>query len=359
MFYAQSVKDYPSADSFTAVLYDAKRQQLYLSAQDHIDVFSLTSNQFVSPLTPQAQGGQKQFAGLALTPDGSLLLAADLLDGSLAVMNPDSPSNSYVIPIAAVTTGNSFGNTGCKIGPMYVAATINQQAYVVTGSLPQVNNCGPGGTLYQVNLAAKSAAVLSSICSGGGNVVSSHDGGLVVFGENPQGYGAFCTYNVSQNAYNIAGDYRASAAISGDGNITSSQWTFMDPMANVAGWVAQPTVYYPTIPTPGDSAYSPLLLQPQLNDSGSLYYLSTPRCVDIVDVQHGLLRMRFSLSETVANTASPLAIDSGGRHMYLITDKGLTIVDLGAALLSIGHVSRAWHRRARRLQFAAAASALA
>ena len=47
IFYAQSVKDYSSSDSFTAVLYDAKRQQLYLSAQDHIDVFSLASNQSV------------------------------------------------------------------------------------------------------------------------------------------------------------------------------------------------------------------------------------------------------------------------------------------------------------------------
>src|SRR5207253_1990777 len=96
LFYAASVKDYPSADSFTAVLFDAGRNQLYLSAGDHIDVFSLVSNQFLTPITPPAQGASKQFAGLALSLDGSLLLATDLLDGSLGAINPDTPSNSYV-----------------------------------------------------------------------------------------------------------------------------------------------------------------------------------------------------------------------------------------------------------------------
>ena len=51
--------------------------------------------------------------------------------------------------------------------------------------------------------------------------------------------------------------------------------------------------------------------------------------------------MRFSLAETVSNTVAPVAIDSGGRHVYLLTDRGLTIVDLGSAPLAIGHLSAA------------------
>jgi hypothetical protein len=103
VFYAQSVTDYTSPDSFTAVLVDPARSQVYLSAGDHLDVFSTTSNQFVTQLHPAALGSQKKFTGLALTPDGSQLLVADLLDGSLAVINPDTPSNTYAIPIAPVT----------------------------------------------------------------------------------------------------------------------------------------------------------------------------------------------------------------------------------------------------------------
>jgi hypothetical protein len=49
--------------------------------------------------------------------------------------------------------------------------------------------------------------------------------------------------------------------------------------------------------------------------------------------------MRFSLSETVANVVAPIAIDSGGQFIYLITNSGLTVVSLGEALLSIGHIT--------------------
>jgi hypothetical protein len=83
----------------------------------------------------------------------------------------------------------------------------------------------------------------------------------------------------------------------------------------------------------------PNLLEPQLNAAGSLYYMAFSNFFDIVDVLHAILRMRFSLSETIQNTAVPMAIDSGGRFVYLITNKGLTIVDLGEAPLSIGWIN--------------------
>ncbi len=54
---------------------------------------------------------------------------------------------------------------------------------------------------------------------------------------------------------------------------------------------------------------------------------------------HGLLRMRFSLNETVANVVMPMAIDSSGQYIYLITNQGLTAINLGEALLSIGSIN--------------------
>jgi hypothetical protein len=51
--------------------------------------------------------------------------------------------------------------------------------------------------------------------------------------------------------------------------------------------------------------------------------------------------MRFALSETVTNTVAPIAVDSSGRFIYLITNQGLTVVDLGEAPLSIGWISPA------------------
>jgi hypothetical protein len=327
-FYAQSVKDYSTQDTLNAVLYDARRQQLYLSAQDHIDVFSLSSNQFVAPLTPPSQGSVKLFTGMALSPDGSLLLAADLEDGSLAVINPDDPAASYAISITP-----AVGADVCRTGPLYVAAANNQTAWVVTGGRPAIA-CGPGGVVYQVDLVARSRSTLPNLC-GGGNVAASHDGSTIVFGGSS---GQLCTYDVAHNVFSAGVYSGATAAISGDGNIAAAQWTFLDPSAHAVGTVARPEVYYPTSTTAALSS-STLMLQPQLNDSGSLYYVPAAGFVDLIDVQHGTLRMRFALKEAISDVPSPIAVDSGGQHIYLITNQGLTIVDLGTAPLSIGHLN--------------------
>lgn len=336
-FYAKSVTDYPSTDSFTAVLYDAKRQQLYLSAGDHIDVFSLVSNQFTTPLDPPAVGSSKLFAGLALTPDGGLLLAADLQDGSLAVVNPDNPGSGYAIPIAPVGTN---GNASCAVGPLYVAATSTNQAMVVTGGIPAIG-CGPGGQAYLADLTAKTAGPppASPTCTmliGGipGHVSATSDGTRVAIGGS-SGYSGFCIYDPVAKTYvsNSAGQAYG-AEFSADGQVAASQMLFTDASANVIGKVAWPVVFSAPLGGPGSLLTD--LQNPQLNDSGSLYYVPYAHYIDILDTLHGMLRLRFSLSETVSNTAAPMAIDSSGRFIYLITDQGLTIVDLGEAPIAIG-----------------------
>jgi hypothetical protein len=333
-FYASSVTDYASADKFNAVLYDSNRKQVYLSAGDHIDVFSLATNRFGTPLNPPSitAGGAKQFAGLALTPDGSLLLAANLLDGSLAAISPDAPSTNFAIPIAPAVNS---GNPGCTIGPLYVAATVNNEALVALGGLPGLA-CGPGGSLFIVDLNTHAVTLFSSA----GEISASRDGTKIA-ASGPLGgltSGSFCIYNpVAQtsscnNAYQNYG-----AAMSGDGQIAASQYVLTDSAANVIGRVAQPDIYYAALNT-GEVFH---VFEPRLNDSGSLYYIAYPHFFDIVDVRHGILRLRFSLNETIVNAAAPMALDRAGRFIFLITDQGLTVIDLGQAPLSIGWLNPA------------------
>ncbi len=326
IFYAKGVTDYSSSDSFTAVLLDAKRNQVYLTAGDHVDVFSTSSSQFVTPLHPAALGPQKQFTGLALTPDGSQLLVTDLLDGSLAVINPDNSSSTYAIAIAPVGQVNS-----CPVGPLYVAATSANKAFVSTGSLP-APSCPASGNVYIANLATH--AVTQSQCSGGVGVDASGDGNFVAIGNSP------CIYSVQNSSYSV-GSFPfylggSGVSISADGNVVGANHILGDVQANMLGSLAQPLALYGS-----STQLNPpvLLLNPRFNASGSLYYLAYPNYFEIIDVPHATLRMRFALTETIQNTASPLAIDSGGRYIYLLTDKGLTVVDFGAAPLSIGHLS--------------------
>ncbi len=328
--YARSLTDYASTDSFTAVLYDQTRRQLYLSAGDHIDVFSLQSNTFTAKWNPPATGNAKQFTGLALTADGSLLLAADLMDGSLAVLSPDNPGTSYVIPITPVQTGNP----GCNIGPLYVAGLVNKTAAVQTGGLPSSRGgCPPYGTVFLVDLTTHSVSQLLpspfSIA-----LSATSDGSKLAF--NGSG---ICVYDALANNSTCSSPAQpSSAAISGDGHAVAAEFVLADSVANVIGRIARPAVYYSALDS--DPAHTPLL-EPKLNDSGSLYYIAFPNFIDIVDFRQGMLRMRFSLSETISNTATPIAIDPSGRYLYLITGSGLTIIDLGEAPLSIGWLSAA------------------
>jgi hypothetical protein len=326
LFYAKSVTDYASADTFTAVLNDQARQQLYLSAGDHIDVFSLKSNAFVAKLNPVSAGNAKQFTGLALTPDGSLLLAADLLDGSLAVLSPDNPGTNYVIPITPVQTGNP----GCNIGPLYVAGLINSTAAVQLGGLPSSQGgCPPYGNVYLVDLTTHAVSLFPT--PGVSIALSTtNDGSKLSFG-------GLCIYDVMANQSSCSSSAQTfGAAISGDGHAVASEFVLADGAANVIGRVGRPEVYYDALDS--DVAHTPLL-EPKFNDSGSLYYIPFPNFIDIVDFRQGMLRIRFSLSETISNTATPMAIDPSGRYLYLISGIGLTIVDLGEAPLSIDWLS--------------------
>jgi hypothetical protein len=337
IFYANSVTDYASSDTFTNVLYDSKRNQVYLSAGDHIDVFSLASNNFVSSMTPAAIGTQREFTGLALTPDGSKLLAADLLDGSLAIINPDSPSSTSAIAIAPPVKLSST----CTQGPLYVAAAAGNIAFVSTGGLP-----GPGcpsyGTLYSVNLLTSTATAPSTtnVCNPSSNtagVDATGDGATVIMPTTTNA----CLYSATTGAYTLfktpAYYQNPFGTISASGNVLFSDDVFGDSAGDTLGILATPIPYY------GDpNAYNPPipLLRPRLNASGSLLYIPYANWVDIIDVAHTSLRMRFALTETLSSTPSPIAIDSGGRMMFLITNSGLTVVDFGAAPLSIGSVSQ-------------------
>jgi hypothetical protein len=76
-----------------------------------------------------------------------------------------------------------------------------------------------------------------------------------------------------------------------------------------------------------------------LHDSGSLLYSSTDLGVDIVDVRHGTLAERIVLNEQAVGLSGSLAIDQSGARIFLITNAGLTSIQLDAVPLSIGSIT--------------------
>jgi hypothetical protein len=341
--FAKSVTDYSTSDIPTFVLFDNGRNQVYLSSGNHIDVFSLASNSFATPLASPVNGSQ--FQGLALTPDGKTLLATDLANGALAVINPDAPSSSYEIALAG-----SVSTTGtCNYGPLFVAPDNMGNALVTSGYVPGPTGCGyggPSGTLYLANLTTKSAAPLNVAACGGqtaaaGALQGAHDGSLIAMTDS------FRIYVPAQHTC-IPVDsppQQYTVAIAGDGNVLGLDNGFVNPSGDLLGRFASPPVLYPGPSTAFAFSFDPIengvLQSPRMNDAGSLYFWAYPNYIDILDVQHGTSALRFGLTETVTNTVAPMAIDSDGQRIFLITGNGLTVIDLGNAPLSVGHFNQA------------------
>jgi DNA-binding beta-propeller fold protein YncE len=145
--YTQSAQVFAKAALYKFILYDQKRQWLYLSATDHVDVFDLAAAQFhATGIAPP--GGPPPTAalrGLSLTPDASQLVVADFGAQSVYLLSPDAATGTKV----SVGGVAGFVNSG----PARVAATSTQTVFVAMsgegGSSGSCSSC-----LSQLNLSA-------------------------------------------------------------------------------------------------------------------------------------------------------------------------------------------------------------
>jgi IPT/TIG domain len=331
--YVQGVTDYPSSDVFQSILLDRKRNQLYLSAGNHIDVFSLTALQFLAPFTPPSLNGQTAFHGLALTPDNSELLAANFPDGSVALINPDQPSSATAVQIIPPGT---FGDPG----PENIVTTNTGKGFIEPKSLEEA---GCGGVLYELDLASLQVTTVSNISSfciqpEGFPLAASGDGSkMLAVTTDISGPQEVAIYDAASNKWStnnlVLENFGGNAAVSMNGSAFATGSGVLNASANLLGYLAWQDVF--------ESKLGFSLPLEEVPDGGSLVYIAYPGSVDMFDVNHGALLHRLTLSEQVQQVTDAMAIDAYGRNLYLITSSGLTVVTLNAAPLAIGRVTPA------------------
>src|SRR5260370_10496138 len=88
--YMQSAQVFAKPALYKFILYDRKRQWLYLSATDHVDVFDLTAAQFHSTgiTSPGGPLPNAALPGLSLTPDCSPLAVAAFGAQNIYLLSP-------------------------------------------------------------------------------------------------------------------------------------------------------------------------------------------------------------------------------------------------------------------------------
>jgi len=357
LHYVQSVTSYSSADTFSLVIVDPTRQQLYLAAGDHLDVFSISTRTFLLPIAIPSIGGTRQLAGLALTPDNTKLLVANFSDNSVAIINPDNPSSSQVVQVVPSGTGNG------SVGPTYIAGTSTGLCFIGTAN----GNPESGTTLnlYQLNL---STLQVNPVTISGNNLfvglpstlAGARNGTAVFAFFTGNSGGSVYAWSASSGVWTNEHDTQAflsDGSASGDGNVfaidmaggagfASTTVQFLDQQTNLLGHSGLPE-FMDALPVRGM----------MLNDAGSLAYVpvtaSIPTegasfsesAIDIYDVAHNELRERVLLAETLsrppstATVWSGAAIDPSGSSVFLLTNKGLTVVTLDVVPLSIGSIA--------------------
>jgi DNA-binding beta-propeller fold protein YncE len=346
--YVKSIIDYPSPDSsLLYLLYDSHRNLVYISAGDHIDVFSLATGSFTSSIAVPSNSGNRLILGLALTPDGSKLLAANQVDQSVAIINPDNPTSGVVaVSLAAVLAGMAGSP-----GPFQIATTSTNQAFVTV----TVGNAlsGGGQGFYDIDL---SSLAISSVIPPLGAAVSinnnyiqaSADGRVVIEGSSNSSGGPLLSWQASTQSWQshlVEGQFWFDAAISGDGNVavasstTGSSFPFpylFDSQLHLTAQVNSPEFQ--------SAEEGPSVA---LDQSGALLYAVNPFGVDMIDARTGQLRERLLLSEEILlgpseqlqSPSKTLAITPSGDHIFLLTTAGLTVVTLDSVPLGIGSVS--------------------
>jgi IPT/TIG domain len=321
-----SVSDYASADTLNFVLYDSQRHWVYLSAGDHIDVFSADTSQFLAPIVPPTVYGMKLLKGLALTPDHSKLLVTNWSDLSLAIIDPDNPSSSSVVQVVA--SGLS-GNPG----PYTVAATSAGTALVTTG--------GSGGApVYVVDLSTLGVTTpFNSLFGSGGRELWSTSSGNYVMMD-----GALWSATTNGWAFSLPLRFDNNDAASGDGYWFASDYTRLDSQM-IQHTQAQVPEFFSILLS------FPDLAGEKMNGSGSLLYTPVPigtgnvesNGVSITDTNLGTWIGQVLLTEQILGSPiqSAMDFDEAGNRVFLITDKGLTVVQLASPPLSIGYLNPA------------------
>jgi hypothetical protein len=370
--YLQSVQLYQNPGLYKFVLYDQKRQFIYLTATDHVDVFDLHAVSFkpgglslycASRMLP-GPCPNAGLRGMALTPDGSQLVVADFGSQNVYLLNPDAPGAVTLVHVAGVP---GFAASG----PARVAATSTQTVFVgLSGEGGSSGACA--SCLSQLDLTASPPTIqpapqpeVTTVV--GAPLLQANAAGDRVFLSfaTPTG-GPVGTWNAASPNHFTTSASKESAtdlAVGADGSMFATvaggaaeirgldltlQSTLASPeLERIPGRVAVPGL---TLHPTGALIYQPFLTGPAPPESPN----STPAPglrggVDILDSHSGRLRSRIFLPEPLAMRSTDidalhggfLAVDENGQRIFALTTSGLTVIQLANVPLGIGTVSPA------------------
>jgi hypothetical protein len=330
LVYLPGVTDFPSTDKFTNILYDSKRNRVYLSAGNKIDVFDAALQKYLSPIVPPSVSASPLFQGLALTPDGSKLLTTNFSDLSLEIIDPDGPSSATEVPLIP-------GATPVGMGGSDVAATSTNQAMIELAGQTG-GACSSFGEVYEVDLGTFAVTPLNlaapaCLLPNHAQMSSTNSGDKVFLAV--AGGGAYLWHAATNQWTSWQYVVNTNGTASGDGHWFASDYTSLDfqliehTQAQIPEYFADFFLQERQGAVPGE----------KMTASGSLLYQPLLHGVDVIDVNSGAWLRRIALTEQVEFVQNAMALDEAGNRLFLITDAGLSVLQMDSSPLSMGYLS--------------------
>jgi WD40 repeat protein len=357
--YLQNEQFFMKPGFYRFLQYDQKRQVVYVSNNDHVDVLDLAAGQFRAngiepPGGPPPNAGIR---GMSLTPDGSQLVIADFGAQKVYLIDPNTGTGS------AVAVGGVPGFTNS--GPARVAATSSQTVFVgLSGEGGSSGGCS--ACLAQMDLSASPPTIEPAPQP----EVSSLTGSPLVQG-NAAGDHVFLSFASAPGGPLAAwvasapNQFTTSSAIVSTVDLgTAADGTMFALQANGTTEIHGGDLSLDAVPIaaelaqiPGRMAVPGLTLHP----SGALVYqpflTGAPASsgvkggVDIVDAHSGALRLRIFLPQQLLTDIDALhgdflATDENGQRLFAIASSdgsvqnaGISVITLASVPLGIGTVS--------------------
>jgi|HubBroStandDraft_1064217.scaffolds.fasta_scaffold01336_4 WD40 repeat protein len=313
--YAPAANSYPLPGSnLQAGIYDPHRNVYYFADMSKIQVLSLTSGGWQTPITLPGVGNSTQLLALSLSPDGTRLAVSDFGDKVIYVLNPASPASaqSFSLPQGPFDLGTAPSGLAVLDSGVVYFATIDTDG---TGDYAFHKLDTTSGTFTdftQVTDGGTNDAFIRVLLSPDGLVYSQIEG--IVFYLDPTN--DTITFATTINS-NSGGNNEL--ALSADGSTLVTNGFFADANLNATGL----QVY-----TDRETWLPVATIGQKLDMDGSVLFQPLTNGIDVVDVQTGRLVNRIQLSVQLPTVHDSLVVDGTDDIVVAITTTGVAAIDL-------------------------------
>jgi hypothetical protein len=310
--YIPSAKIIP-ASGLLQLLYDPHRNLLYALQSTEVQVFNPVTLQWQAPLKPGANGGMG-YVSLAITPDGTQLLALDAKASALTVFNPDNPSQSITTPLSISLPGFALQS---------VAATSTGKAFIA-------------GPPLEFDLATNTYTLLQNDSIAAVSKLVATPGGSYMVGVNELSTaGTIATWDSGNDSFATQGFFGiiwTDVAISPDGSFVAALAGNVSEAGVAAAFFDENLHYinatvYPDL-APPDQPFSTGAI---FSASGQTLLTPLADSIDFFNTHTATLQGRLLMPESLPvgdASAGTIALDPNQETIYAISSSGLTVVTL-------------------------------